>query len=706
MIINLFIIPLPAQEGWREKEMEVKVMLRDRHDADKLNSLKLNGDIYTNFATMYVTPQELEKIRISELNYVIQIENLNNYFRDFWENRDAYHTYEEIIALMDSLAETLPGICMKTVYGESLGGRELSAIKISDNVQLDENEPEMAFDGNIHGDEIGGGENTIRFARYLCQQYGENPEITELVNNREIWIFPLVNPDGRVNMTRYNNNGVDLNRDWGYLWDATGGSPGAYSQPESKALRQMVYENQFNIHMTFHSGIEMFLHPWYFREEPCPDNAQELELADVYAGNSGYSNLTTGPGTSLYPTNGSTAEALYGVMGSHGIVMELSSDKQPPASQLGYYFGINLEPMIKMIEYAGYGIEGTITDAETSDPVAAAVFIGNTLPCYSDPEVGDFHKFIMPGTYSIIVRANGYQTKLVENIGVVYNDVTIADIELEPEAHQSIYRIDATRIPGGNMADEGTTWYAIGPPDNMNYSLGQNGWIVFDMQELVVDGEGDDIIVFEGDASPEGFTLYAGPTMDGPWSMVGSGNGTTEFDLAESTQSEARFFKIQDDNSGPGGDNAGFDLDAVQALSFISGVYILLDEVVIDDASGNNNGLLDAGETAIFNTYLKNIGTEDATNIFGTLTCSDEYIEIFTTTPQEFGNILVGESAWATFTVHAGEMTPFGHSSMFTLGYTGDNNLSGSKIFEISFQDYCEASTNTEDEYIANVLFG
>jgi carboxypeptidase T len=319
LLVSVFFVVFSATaQGWRPMEMEIKVTLNSYDDAKLLGDLKLNGDIYHEYALMYVTPEELTRVEATGLKFRYTKENLNEYYRDFWETREAYHNYTEIIALMDSLATALPDLVKKTVLGTSVQGRELSALTITQNVNQYNSKPKVAFDGNIHGDEIGGGENMIRFARWLCKQYSINPEITNLLNTREVWIFPLVNPDGRVSMSRYNANGVDLNRDGGYLWDAAGGSPGAYSQPESKALRQMFYENEFNIHITYHSGIELFLYPWYFRTNPCPDNSQVTTLADVYVSNSGYTNLPSGPGTSLYPTNGSTAEAFYGVMGSHG----------------------------------------------------------------------------------------------------------------------------------------------------------------------------------------------------------------------------------------------------------------------------------------------------------------------------------------------------------------------------------------------------
>jgi len=248
---------LSAQNGWREKEMEVRVNILSDDDVAKIEVLHFSGELYSdNQLTLYLIPEELNKLKETGLDYEILINDLNSYYKGYWNNREEYHSYIDIINLADSLAENFPFICKKYLFGTSIQGRELGALKISDHPEIDENEAEIMFDSGIHGDETIGPEIVIRFARHLCLQYNDDPYITNLINEREIWLYYMVNPDGRENMSRYNANGVDCNRDWGYMWDQWGGSPAAYSQIETKTLRSCMLDNQFVVHVTYHSGTE------------------------------------------------------------------------------------------------------------------------------------------------------------------------------------------------------------------------------------------------------------------------------------------------------------------------------------------------------------------------------------------------------------------------------------------------------------------
>ena len=235
---------------------------------------------------------------------------------------------------------------------------------------------EIMFDGGIHGDEVGGSQNVIMFARELCKSYGSNTTITELVDSREIFLFLMVNPDGRVSMSRYNQNGVDCNRDNGYMWDGEGFSPSAVSQPETRALRKGLIEHNFTCYTNLHSGIEIISCPWSYRPQAPRDYEHILLLAAAYSNASGYAGgLQYGQGYNImYPINGSTKDFQYGSLGSVGWSIEISTDKQPPSSQIQYFYDVNKPAMLEIIRQCGWGISGMVTDSLTGSPVRATVW--------------------------------------------------------------------------------------------------------------------------------------------------------------------------------------------------------------------------------------------------------------------------------------------------------------------------------------------
>lgn len=674
-------------QGWRHNEMEVRIEVKDESTAQILSELKLTGDYYPGYAVLYVTPGEADLLEQRGLNYKITIPDLNDHYRDFWDMKADYHSYQEIVDLADSLAQAYPAICMKKMFGTSVEGRELGALKISDNVATDENEAEVLFDGGIHGDEIGGAENCIRFARDLCRKYGNDPTITDLIDNREIWIYYMVNPDGREHMTRYNANGVDCNRDYGYMWDEWGGSTGAYSTQEIKALRNCSFQNQFVVHTTYHSGTEYISCPWSYRSSAPGDAQHILQLASVYSSESGYDFLEYGQGnTGMYAINGSTKDGNYGAAGSISWSIEISYQKQPPASQIMQYYNWNYPSMLALIEYSGYGLEGVVTDAVTGDPVRATIFVNDYMQTYSDSTAGDYHKYVLPGNYSIKVVANGYETLVTpDSVNVTEFNSTVYDFQLVPidTARWYAWRIISSQIPDNNPADEGNTAALIGPPDMINYSIGKDGWVVVDMQKKILDLPGNDIKVFEGDMDPEGFSLYAGQTMDGPWVFIGDGTGTTEFDLDGSGLQSARYFKILDDGDGAAiVPDAGFDLDAVSDLSHIVGVSILLDSYELDDENGNNH--LEQGESAELSVTLLNTGNLTASSVLSTLSTANQYINI-TQGTANIGTLGQNQSGSGTFSFEVDDAAPTGDTVTFNIDVSANNGMYQTS-FQLSFQ--------------------
>jgi len=118
------------------------------------------------------------------------------------------------------------------------------------------------------------------------------------------------------------------------------------------------------------------------------------------------------------------------------------------------------------------------------------------------------------------------------------------------------------------------------------------------------------------------------------------------------------------------------------------------------------NGVLEAGETATMVLSVANNGNADAYDVIGLLTSTDPYVSVSTTSAQPFGDLIAGTTATADYTVSASANTPFGHTAHLILDLSGSLGISQQEVIEIHFADYCDASTNTQDEYIQNVAFG
>jgi murein tripeptide amidase MpaA len=201
-----------------------------------------------------------------------------------------YYSFTQMETAMDNLVAAYPSIAQKTSLGLSTQGRDIWCIKISDNVSTDEaNEPEVLLMGLQHAREAIGGSSMIFLMQYLCENYASDSRVKNLVDNREIFIIPCMNPDGweynRLNggagsgwrKNRRNNGGgsygVDLNRNWGVDWgncsapivgspsscgtnnpsDDTYYGPSAFSEPETQAIRDFTYTRHFVVMLDQHS---------------------------------------------------------------------------------------------------------------------------------------------------------------------------------------------------------------------------------------------------------------------------------------------------------------------------------------------------------------------------------------------------------------------------------------------------------------------
>jgi PKD repeat protein len=498
---------------------------------------------------------------------------------------DHYLTHDEMTTFLYDLEAAYPTLMSVTVLGESVEGRELFEVKISDNVAVNEAEPAFYYEGTIHGDEIAGYSLALLTIEWLLENYGTDPTITALVNTREIFFEPLTNPDGNVDVagwgrSRYNANGVDMNRNWGYMWDPNASPyPGAqvHSEPEVVAVSESWSGVQpYAMQISGHGGAVMFLYPWGYRFQ----NPEPIAEFDYLGSQYIYPGYCTDPDMdvygvtsfSLYQAQGIAPDEALGSHGALGITFELSYDKECAWSK-SYDIFVDHQPgLIWLWQEIGNGLHGLVTDADTGDPVQAIVDVDGKWFTFSDWEVGDYHKYLRAGTYTVRVQANGYEP-FETTANIVNGTPTTLNIELTPAAEPAVFvtRWIYNRFP--TSYDTTATPRAVfGLPDGEWISLGNNGFVILDFgPDGMTNAAGNDLVVYEGGSDgDENFQLWvSADSPHGPWTSLGIGVGTTEFDLGGLPW--VRYVKVADiADVADGNPNGGFDLDAVGTPLYVA----------------------------------------------------------------------------------------------------------------------------------------
>ncbi|MBM4828882.1 M14 family metallopeptidase [Streptomyces althioticus] len=278
---------------------------------------------------------------------------------DFPSADSRYHNYAEMNAEIDQRIAAYPSIMSKRVIGKSYQGRDIVAVKVSDNVGADEAEPEVLFTHHQHARE----HLTVEMALYLLRElgagYGSDARITRMVQEREIWIVPDLNPDGgeydiatgsyrswRKNRQPNSGStavGTDLNRNWDYRWGCCGGSSGSKSSetyrgsapesaPEVKVVADFVRSRvvggaqQIKAGIDFHTYSELVLWPFGYTYSDtttgmtADDHAAFKAVGQKMAASNGY---TAQQSSDLYITDGSIDDYLWGAHKIFGYTFEM-----------------------------------------------------------------------------------------------------------------------------------------------------------------------------------------------------------------------------------------------------------------------------------------------------------------------------------------------------------------------------------------------
>ena len=327
-LLELFQLDIPIDHYQRNKDNSIDIVL----STSEITILIQNG-----------------------INFEVIQDDLTNYFinrsqpsvqRDFpLGSMLGNYTLNEAINQMDTLFTLYPEfVSQKDSIGTSIEGRIIWAFKLSDNPSINENEPEVLFTGLTHAREPLSMMNLFYFANWLCENYNSDLIANYLLDNREMWFIPIINPDGyaynesispdgggmhrknrRINPSNSNCNsgtqqGVDLNRNYGYNWgtnnSGSSGNPcsavyrgtSAFSEPETDAVRNFILSREFINVLHYHSYSNLLIHSWGDGSYPVePDLTTLREIGTEMTRFNGYL-VGTGIETVGYGVNGDAVD--------------------------------------------------------------------------------------------------------------------------------------------------------------------------------------------------------------------------------------------------------------------------------------------------------------------------------------------------------------------------------------------------------------
>lgn len=452
------------------EEVTATTVVADRAQLDELSGLVSVDRVDGLVATVVGTPEQLAAAERAGFVLARQPAEKGLTAADMcpagWVENDArswgcYPTYPQYVALMQKLAADHSDLCVLESIGATtslVAPHELLLLKITDNPGEEEDEPEVLYTSTMHGDETTGAVLLLRLADELLKGHGTDPELTALVDGLEIWINPFANPDGTYQpsdtlisspsrsyrTSSGGSSGVDPNRN--FPDPAEGPHPdGQAWWAETQHWMAFAEDHTITLSANFHGGVEVVNYPWDTWARLHTDDAWFAAISRAYAdqvhvdsGHNGYMTyLDDGitNGYAWYRATGGRQDFFTYFHGGREVTIELSDTKLLPASQLDAHWTWNRQALLDYLEQAFEGIRGVVLD-DLGRPVAATVelvghdqAIDNTY-VYTDPDVGDYHRLIGPGTYTVRITAFGHVPFEAGGVTVAAGAPTVIDATL------------------------------------------------------------------------------------------------------------------------------------------------------------------------------------------------------------------------------------------------------------------------------------
>ncbi|MFA6438922.1 MAG: M14 family zinc carboxypeptidase [Bacteriovoracaceae bacterium] len=358
IVLFAFTILLPAQERYSKVEIPVSSMAELRRIDDLGIAVDhFDGEIGGSIS-LFLSATELQQLTRAAIPYSILIQDWNEYYTNTLMKRSAparqtgdslkyfslgskggHFTMQEMMDHLKILKQLYPHLISDTILiGKSIENRSIIAVKISDNPNTSEpNEPEVLYTAVHHAREPQGMTGLIYYMYWLLENYNKDPEATYLVNNRQLWFIPLVNPDGYEfngagNMWRKNRRplaggyyGIDLNRNYGTydMWNAPNGGSSTsfgsdtyrgtapFSEPETQAIRDFMLTRNIRTCFNYHTYGNYIIYPWGYSSLESDDSLLYRQWTFDMSTNNRYS-IGTDLQTVGYSTRGNSDDFMYG----------------------------------------------------------------------------------------------------------------------------------------------------------------------------------------------------------------------------------------------------------------------------------------------------------------------------------------------------------------------------------------------------------
>ena len=426
LLFSFLLIFIFSPHGYSQKLTKysrVKVFTNSvPNGLNRLNNLGLatdHGEIKKNvYFISDFSEEELILIKQNGFRYNILIEDVHKHYidqnissnlrngssvRNFCNNKitypipqnfslgsmGGYFTLQEMNEHLDNMVSLYPDlISIKQSIGNSIEGRPIYYVKISNNPSIDQNKPEVFYNALHHAREAASLSQLIFYMWYLLENYNSNIEVKYLVDNLEMYFVPCINPDGYVynennypsggGMWRKNRKdngdgtfGVDLNRNYGFLWgyDDSGSSPSpgsetyrgasAFSEPETQAIRDFCNSREFRIALNYHTYGNLLIYPWgYLPSYYTPDSSLFVNYAELLTKDNKYK-YGTGDQTVNYVVNGDSDDWMYGEENSKAKIYSMTPEAGegsdgfwPPSSRIEEICMVNVSQNMSMAHLA------------------------------------------------------------------------------------------------------------------------------------------------------------------------------------------------------------------------------------------------------------------------------------------------------------------------------------------------------------------